>query len=202
MVARVKKIKEPAQAFKPLFDLVAKKGWENYSLVEMAEDLKLSRADFYKFFSTKQDILTQFTRHITTKLIEAFEPSLTERDSLFDLLMLRFETMKPYKAGLTRLYNETVGHATPTAPLMLPDLKEASEWMVGMATSQEAPYLVHFRAEKLLYVYLMAYKVWIRDTSEDLDLTLVEVDKRLDQILGFQEFFKPLMSFLSKGNAR
>lgn len=192
MAIKQKKVKTVQDVFDPLFQLIAEKGWENYSSVNMAEDLKLSRLEFYKLFSSKQDILSRFTQFVTEQVIASFEPSATEKDSLFDLLMLRFETMKPYKLGLTRLYNETVGHATPTAPAMLPDLMKACAWMVGMASSDTAPFLVHFKAQKLLYIYLMAYKVWIRDTSEDLDLTLVEIDRRLEQVKSFQEFFSSL----------
>lgn len=203
MVAGKKKLKNPSDYFEPLFALVAEKGWEGYSLPHMAEDLGLSRKDFYLLFPSKQAILASFTKHITEQIIEDFEPSPTERESLFDLLMLRFEVMKPYKSGLALLYNETVGHATPTAPMMLPELKQAAEWMVGIAASDTAPYLIHFRAEKLLYVYLMTYKVWIRDQSEDLDLTLVELDRRLDQVASFQGLFKSFMSsFQGMANCR
>jgi AcrR family transcriptional regulator len=193
-----KKTKKSADIFVRLFEAVSEKGWEAYSLPEMANDMGIPLSEFYARFPTKQDILRQFIQHITAKIMVDFAPSPSERETLFDVMMLRFEAMAPYKAGLARLYNETVGHATPTAPLMLPDLMQASEWMSGLAQNNETPYLIHLKPQKLLYTYLMAYKVWIRDDTPDLQFTLVEIDRRLDQIQGFQEFLKPLSNFFQR----
>lgn len=141
----------------------------------------------YREFSGKPAILCAFFRRVDEAVLAVPvepEPDERPRDRVFDLLMRRFDALRPYREALERL-----GHELPADPLVAlgsgARLLHSIAWMLE-AGGIPANGLRGVIAVKLTTAaYLATLRTWLRDESPDLAQTMAALDRRLRGIEGW-----------------
>ncbi|MGD9614632.1 MAG: TetR family transcriptional regulator [Alphaproteobacteria bacterium] len=161
--------------------LIARRGWRWLSMAAIAAEADLPILTLYRTFPSKQAILCAFSRRIDETVLAApldADPDERPRDRVFDLLMRRFDALRPHRDALEVLGRELPGD--PAAALALgAGLLRSMAWMLeaaGIATDG----LRGVVAVKLTAgAYAATLRVWLRDDTPDLAPTMAALDRRL-----------------------
>ena len=92
------------------FLLIEKKGWEDFSIEKFAMAKKYKITEVKNFIDNRNELLIEFSKMIDEKVesnidVEEFENS-NVKDNIFELIMMRFDAMTPFKDGLIRIIHE------------------------------------------------------------------------------------------------
>jgi len=170
------------------FGLAADGRWRDLSLADIAEAAEVPLAEAYGEFTSKQAILSAYSRQIDARVMTGRPVDLSEepaRDRLFDVVMRRLDAMSGEKAGLATIVQDSARD-----PLSL--LCGACQLRRSMAAMLEAAGLSsdglrgRLRVKGLAAIYLATLRVWFKDDSEDLAKTMAKLDtalRRTDQII-------------------
>ena len=161
--------------------LLADQGWRRLSMAAIAAEAGLPILALYRAFPSKQAILCAFSRRIDETVLATppdTGPDERPRDRVFDLLMRRFDALRPHRDALEVLGRELPGD--PVAALALgAALLRSTAWMLeasGIATGGLRGVL----AVKLTAAaYAATLRVWLRDDTPDLAPTMATLDRRL-----------------------
>ena len=163
---------------------VASEGWRHLSLAAIADAAELPILRVYRTFGSKRAILRGLYRRVDAAALAEpppAEPAERPRDRLFDLLMRRFDTLRPYKPTLEVLRRELPGDPA-TLLCAGASLLHSMRWMLE-ATNISTGGLRGAVAVKLTAAaYLSTMRVWQRDDSPDLARTMAALDARLRRI--------------------
>ncbi len=186
-----KKSKEKLAA--QVIALAAERGWENLTLLDMAEHLKLSLAELHEHFEDKTDILVTFGRMIDRRVLENVgeaDPDISPRDQLFDILMERYEALNEYRAGLVSILC-SFRFDPKQVVISMPHLCRSMTWMMEAAGMDTNGISGAMKVTGVTGIYLKVLKTWKDDDSPDLGKTMAALDKalgraeRLANTLGF-----------------
>jgi AcrR family transcriptional regulator len=161
--------------------LIATHGWRHLSMAGIAVEAGLPILTLYRTFPSKPAILCAFSQRIDETVLAAppdADPDERPRDRVFDLLMRRFDALRPHRGALEVLGRELPGD--PVAALALgAALLRSITWMLetsGIATRG----LRGAIAVKLTAgAYAATLRVWLRDDTPDLAPTMAALDRRL-----------------------
>jgi AcrR family transcriptional regulator len=164
--------------------LIAQHGWRRLSLSAVAAEAGVPILALYREFRSKPAILCGFSRRIDETVLAArleSEADERPRDRVFDLLMRRFDALRPCREAL-----EVLGRELPTDPIAAlgagVGLMRSIGWMLeaaGISTTG----LGGIVAVKLTAAaYVATLRVWLRDDSPDLAPTMAALDRRLRAI--------------------
>jgi AcrR family transcriptional regulator len=161
--------------------LAAERGWRRVSLGDIAAAAKLPLAELYRLYPSRTAILAAFVRRIDETVLEGGEAEgATPRERLFDLLMRRFEALRPYKDGVAAILRDCGGD-----PLALlcggARLKRSMSWTLEAAGLSSHGLLGQARAKGLAVVYLATLRRWLADDTADMSRTMAALDKHLSR---------------------
>ncbi len=169
--------------------LAAERGWRDLSLAEIAQAAKLPLSEVYPEFPSKQAILGRLMRRVDAAVLAEEDRDPAEgraRDRLFDVIMRRFDALRPYKAGLGNVIYDQC--RDPLAALCaLPRLCGSMALMLESARLSAAGPIGCLRVKGLTAIYLATLGDWLRDDSADMAKTMASLDRRLaraDDLLG------------------
>lgn len=166
------------------FARIPTQGWRELSLAAIAAAAGLPILRVYRSFHSKQVILCAFFRRIDEAVLAvppAAEPDERPRDRLFDLLMRRFDALRPYKPALEVLRRELP--ADPVAMLAVgAALLRSMRWMHEAADLATGGVRGAIAVRLTAAAYLAAARVWHRDDSPDLGQTMAALDARLRRV--------------------
>ena len=167
------------RAIDALMTLVAGRGWRHVTPVDVASEAGLTMAELYALFPTKTAILAGFVRRVDAATFAARpEGEGKVRDRLFDLLMRRFEALKPHRPALKELAR--AGLRDGTLPLAMgPRFLNAMRWIADAAGVATPGLLGALRVKGLAAAYLWTFRVFLDDDSEDLARTMAALDRAL-----------------------
>src|SRR6516164_825266 len=160
---------------------VASEGWRHLSLAAIADAAELPILRVYRTFGSKRAILRGLYRRVDAAALAEpppAEPAERPRDRLFDLLMRRFDTLRPYKPTLEVLRRELPGDPATVlcaGASLLRSMLEATNISTGGLRGAVAVKLT-------AAAYLSTMRVWQRDDSPDLARTMAALDARLRRI--------------------
>jgi AcrR family transcriptional regulator len=166
-----------AKLIEAALDLAARQGWRNTSLGAIAREAKLPLAEAYRLHRSKASLLGAFFRNLDRTVLAAGEPSGAPRDRLFELLMRRFDALKPRKQALRAIARDSIGD-----PRMLcrgPGFFTAMAWMLEAAGISAVGWRGPLRVAALAGAYLLVFPTFLADESEDLAKTMAALDGRL-----------------------
>jgi AcrR family transcriptional regulator len=159
-------------------------GWGRLPLAAIAAASGLPILRVYRNFPSKQAILCGFLRRIDEAVLT--DPPTAEedehpRDRLFDLMMRRFDALRPYKPALEVLRREL-----PADPLSMlavgAALLRSMRWMDEAADITTTGIRGGVAVKLTVAAYLAAARVWYRDDTADLAHTMAALDARLRRV--------------------
>jgi AcrR family transcriptional regulator len=163
---------------------IAVEGWRRLSLAAIATEADLPVLRVYRCFSSKQAVLGGLFRRIDEAVLAnlpAAEADERPRDRLFDLLMRRFDALRPYKPAIEALRHELPGDpltALGAGARMLRSMR----WMLDGADISTGGCRGALAIRLTAAAYLSAMRVWQSDDSPDVARTMAALDARLRRI--------------------
>lgn len=163
---------------------IAQDGWRHLSLAAVAGEAGLPILRVYRNFGSKQAILCGFLQRIDETVLAEPPPAEDDerpRDRLFDLLMRRFDALRPYKSALDVLRRELP--ADPAAALCVAVvLLRSMRWLLEAADITTGGWRGAVAVKLTGASYVAAVRVWQRDDAPDLGQTMAALDGRLRRI--------------------
>ena len=163
------------------FTLAAETGWRRLGMAEIAATAGVPLAEAYPLFRSRFALLAGFRRSIDEAVLAGPAPSANDpvRDRLFEVLMRRFEALKPYRAGLKVILRDSIG--TPAAIKGLLGLRRSMAWMLAAAGVPAGGIRGQLMVKLVGALYLSMFPAFLRDDSADLGITMAALDRRLRQ---------------------
>ncbi|MBU1238394.1 TetR/AcrR family transcriptional regulator [Myxococcota bacterium] len=84
------------------WDLFTQKGYENTTVKDILDRMKLAKGTFYHYFASKESILNDVTEYVLTKQLSAYQEKLRDEDvGAMGRLYLLFDHLKTWKLNNT-----------------------------------------------------------------------------------------------------
>lgn len=165
------------------FDVIAKKGWQSFSLEDL-DTMDLPSGEHLPPWRDKQDVLTDFGAMIDAKVaadIGDSDKSLSARERLFDVLMARFDALTPYRDAI-----DIIARASLVDPRLSVffafALPRSMRRMLSLAHIRVSGIEGALKARVLSALWLNISRIWLRDDSPDLGKTMAALDRALARI--------------------
>lgn len=167
------------KGLKAALDLAASRAWTDIPLTDIAAKAKLSLSDFHGVAS-REDLVEALDGWFDKAMsAEGVPDDTSPRERLFEVIMLRFEAMEPYRAGLTEIlkFRET----SLTHLVRLPQHRHATAaWALASAgLDDDAGAPASLKRIAIAFVIAETERAWRRETSGDFALTMAALDKGL-----------------------
>lgn len=170
------------KALDAFLGLIVERGYRNVNLRDVGEAAGLGRAELYRLFPDKLALVAGFMARIDGEVLagtpEAADPEETVRDRLFDMMMRRFDALKPHRSALNAI--RRAGLRDPLMALVLgPSLMRSMAAMLEAAGVPARGVPGAVRQNALAAIYAAVSRVFDRDDSVDLSKTMAALDSRL-----------------------
>ncbi|WP_159714631.1 TetR/AcrR family transcriptional regulator [Geminicoccus flavidas] len=192
---------EPVTLRDPLdtaLGMIATSGWRSFSLVELARELGVPLGEVYRQFPSRAAVLDRLGRRLDQRMLELAAIDLDDmsvRERLFELIMRRFDVMKPYRDVLVRLARESRGDLA-VAGVSLGNMTRAVGKIIDAAGIRGPGLLLAHNAVSLLYLRLV--RIWLQDDDPEQARLLAELDKGLARL---EEGARRLCRFMPRRRA-
>jgi len=162
--------------------LIAEKGFAEVALREVADAAGLGLAEFYKLYPDKVALVAAFMAKIDVEVLAATptksDPEETARDRLFDIMMRRYDALRPYREALA-----AVRRASQRDPILAlaigPALRRSMAAMLEAASISSEGLAGALRQNGLLAIHAAVSRVYDKDETSDLSKTMAALDTRL-----------------------
>jgi AcrR family transcriptional regulator len=162
--------------------LVAEKGFAEVTLRDVAAKAETGLADLYRRYPDKVALVSGFLARTDDAVLagtpRAIDPEETARDRLFDVMMRRYDALKPHRAAL-----QSIRRAATRDPLLAlalgPSLRRSMSAMLEAAGLSSEGISGAVRQNGLLAIDYAVSRVFDRDESQDLSKTMAALDSRL-----------------------
>lgn len=170
-----------AKAVRAALKLAAERKWGEISLADIAQEAGVSLSELRREFSCKSDIISAFQKEVDAEVLakaKSAGPEQSPRDRLFDIVMIRFEVMAPYKPALKRISSYLACRPGEGAALACSTLASQYWMLAGAGAKLDGPGGA-LRVAGLAGLYARVFQVWLDDASPSLDKTMAALDRRL-----------------------
>ena len=170
------------RALDTFLELVAQRGYGDVTLGDVGAASGLGRAELYRLYPDKLALVTGFLSRTDGEVLAGtpaeLDPEETVRDRLFDLLMRRFDALKPYRTALDSI--RRAGLRDPLMALVLgPALMRSMAAMLEAAGVPAQGLTGTVRQNGLFAIYAAVSRVFEKDDTGDLSKTMASLDSRL-----------------------
>ena len=178
----MKPLKQEYIILDKIFSNIARDGWTKFSLLQFSKTEKISIQDLKTFFRNKDHILERFSKMIDHKVesnIDVEEmKSTSNKDNLFELIMLRLEAMQTYKVALKNILS-----SAKEQPIILKKLSKniinSLDFYLELSSYYDDTPVDFLKKNAIFFIYSLTFRVWLNDESDDLSKTMAELDKFL-----------------------
>lgn len=159
----------------------AKLGWRSLNMSDLAEATGLTLAEIHAIYPCKQHILNGLVRRVDEQIFASGDADGDGiRDRLFDMLMRRFDVLNPLKPAITAIARDS--WCDPVAFLITgPRMLSSMYWMLEAAGASPNGLIGAARCKVLGLIYANAFRVWLRDDTQDMARTMAALDRGLQQ---------------------
>jgi AcrR family transcriptional regulator len=159
--------------------LAAQQGWRRIGVAAVAAEAGLPLDQAYAACPSKVAILAAFHRRIDRAALAgpAIESDASARDRLFDIMMRRFDALRPHRAALGAILRDSIGD--PSTLLDAPAVLRSMVWMLEGAGVLAAGWRGGLRTQLLAGLYFWVLRDFLDDDSADLAKTMAALDRRL-----------------------
>lgn len=182
------------RALAAFLGLVAAEGYVRVTLRGVAEAAGLEFAELYRLFPDKAALVAGFLAQIDAEMLAGVttpqsDPEETARDRLFDVVMRRYDALKPHRAAW-----HSIRTAAVRDPLLALTLAPATHR--SMAAALEAAGLASdglagaARLHGLLAIHLAISRIFEGDETADLSKTMAALDSRLKSAEKWAQFIE------------
>ncbi len=161
--------------------VAAERGWRHATLSDIAAHAGCGLADVYRHFPSKGAVMRAAVARIDAAVLSETDAGAEDesfRDRLFDLLMRRYDALKPHRAVIEAYWRDLRRDPLSGAPLA-PALARSMAWMLEAAGAPARRPFDLLRVKLLAGIHLSVMRVWLQDDSEDLGRTMASLDKAL-----------------------
>ena len=184
---------EANRALDAFLRLIADKGFAQVSLREVAESAGLGVAELYRLYPDKVALAAAFMARIDAEVLagtpKQSDPEETARDRLFDVLMRRYDVLRPHRAALAAI--RRAGTRDPLLAIELgPALRRSMAAMLEAASLPSEGLSGALRQNGLLAIHYAVSRVFDRDETTDLSKTMAALDGRLKMAERWAQLFE------------
>jgi AcrR family transcriptional regulator len=157
--------------------LAAERPWNDVTLLIIAQEAGLTLVELRREFATKGEILIAFARAIDDQVLREAATrgtAIASRDSIFDIVMSRFDALAPYKQALRAIFQ-----SSSIEPALLFNLFASQHWMLQAAGFATDGLVGALRVAGLASVYASAFRTWLDDDDPGLARTMAVLDRHL-----------------------
>jgi AcrR family transcriptional regulator len=157
--------------------LAAERPWSDVTLLDIAEAAGMSLAEVRAVAGAKGQIVSMVMRTIDDAVLakaKARTPGQPTRDTLFEVVMSRFDALQPHRAAMRSIYN-----AGAMDPNMLMPFLNSQRWMLAAAGVDADGLRGLVRTTGLGSVYLSVFRTWLDDDDPGMAKTMATLDARL-----------------------
>ncbi len=175
-------------------ELGAEQDWSGITLAAIAEKAELSLADFHGVADKAALSAAVEPWFDEAMSAENIDMSDTPHERLFDVLMLRFEAMEPYRAGLLSLIKWRQQSPARLAEL-LKARHQTARWALtcaGLDGSADLPFTA--KVLNTVWVLIRSERAWRKEESADFSRTMARLDAELrstDERMQWLDRFMP-----------
>jgi len=189
------------KALDAFLGLVAERGYGNVSLSDVGEAAGLGRAELYRLYPDKLALVAGFMARVDGEVLagtpEVVDPEETVRDRLFDMLMRRFDALKPHRPALNAI--RRAGLRDPLMTLVLgPSLMRSMAAMLEASGVPARGVPGAVRQNALAAIYAAVSRVFDKDDSADLSKTMAALDSRLKTAEKWAQTFDKYTNFRAR----
>ena len=160
------------------FRLASETSWARVTVADAARAAGLSLAEARVHFPGKHRLLWRFGQLMDQAALSAASGEGSVRDQLFELLMARFDAMKPHREGVRSLLRHLPADPA-TAVQLACATRRSMRWMLNAAGQSTSGFRGALRVRGLVTVWLWALRTFERDDTEDLSTTMAVLDTAL-----------------------
>jgi AcrR family transcriptional regulator len=163
--------------------LAEREGWRKASLGAIAGEAGVPLHQLYGEFRSRAAILSGLMARTDAAVLAATTGAGSEdtpRDRLFEVLMRRFDELKPHRAALKVIVRD-LGSDPPTALCSAPAFLRSMTWMLEAAGLSSTGIRGSLRVRALAVLYLCVLRTFVTDDTADLAKTMAALDRRLTQ---------------------
>ena len=169
------------------------KSFGEVTLRDVASAADIGLADLYRLYPDKVALAAAFMARIDAAVLAGTprqaDPEETPRDRLFDVMMRRYDALKPYRAALRAIRRAAV--RDPLLSLALgPALRRSMAAMLEAAALPSDGLAGAVRQNGLLAIHHAASRVFDRDDTSDLSKTMAALDSRLKVAERWSQLFE------------
>ncbi len=157
--------------------LAAERPWADVTLADIAEAAGRTLPDLKKEFGSKGEIIAAFTSAVDDEVLARAPkraPDQPVRDTLFEVIMCRFDVLAPYRPAL-----RSIVHSGLPDPAQVRPMLESQRWMLEAAGVNTAGLEGGFKVAGLATVYGSVFRTWLADEDPGQARTMAALDRRL-----------------------
>jgi len=173
--------------------LISERSFVEVTLRDVASAADIGLADLYRLYPDKVALAAAFVARIDAVVLAGTsgqaDPEETARDRLFDVMMRRYDALKPYRAALRAI--RRAGTRDPLLTLAMgPALRRSMAAMLEAAALPSDGLAGAVRQNGLMAIHYSVARVFVRDDSVDLSKTMAALDSRLKTAERWTQLFE------------
>jgi ubiquinone biosynthesis protein COQ9 len=170
-------------AIDAMMTLVGQLGWRDVTLSDIAAEAGMNLAELHQIARSKPGLLGAFVTRTDQALLKngavdtASEPV---KDRLFDVVMQRLDLLQPWRDAIKAIARD-IPFDPLTAICLGKNRRTSMIWMLEMTGVSASGLKGKMRIAGLDLILLSTMRVWLKDESADLSVTMAHLDRQLSR---------------------
>ena len=161
------------------FDYLNEVGWENFTFENLSKKKKIKLETIYFFFENKNFLLRDFSSFIDEQVILELQDEILKKsevkDNIFEVLMIRFEKLQPYKKALQSIF-ELLRFQPKMLNTLAKQLFISLDLVLDLSLAKKGFLFDKFALNGLFIIYINVFKGWLADDSVEMNKTMAKLD--------------------------